>query len=374
MTPPPETATATTHADRLAEVVEAEELDQLIVADLVTTGDSGREAQADVFWVSGFSGTSAVCLIGPDQRLFLTDFRYTERAAREVESAFERERIGPKLLESAAERLRGRVGYDEAKTSVRTLHRLEEAVSDDVELVPATGLVAKLRRHKDATEIERIAEAARLTDEVYEWICEQGIVGRTELEVRVAAEQRMRELGASDPSFESIIAAAENGPIGHHSASDREIGAGELVVLDMGAIVDGYCSDCTRTFATGKIEGEAREVYELVRSAQQAGLDAVATGASGVAVDAASRAIIEAAGYGDEFGHGLGHGVGIEVHEPPRLSKTSEDVLEAGDVVTIEPGIYLPGRFGVRIEDLVALTDEGARNLSSFTKELRVVS
>jgi Xaa-Pro aminopeptidase len=371
---PPETATATTHADRLAEVVEAEGLDQLIVADLVTTGDSGREAQADVFWASGFSGTSAVCLIGPEQRLFLTDFRYTERAEREVDPAFERERIGPKLLESAAERLRGRVGYDEAKTSVRTLRRLQEAVSDDVELVPATGLVAKLRRHKDSAEVERIAEAARLTDEVYEWISEQGIVGRTEREVRVAAEQRMRELGAADPSFESIIAAGENGPIGHHSASDREIAAGELVVLDMGAIVDGYCSDCTRTFATGDIESETRDVYELVRSAQQAGLDAVAAGASGVGVDAAARAVIEAAGYGDEFGHGLGHGVGIEIHEPPRVSKTSEDVLEVGDVVTVEPGVYLPGRFGIRIEDLDALTDEGVRNLSSFPKELRVVS
>jgi Xaa-Pro aminopeptidase len=374
VTPPPETATATTHADQLTEVVEAEGLDQLIVADLVNTGDTGREAQADVFWLSGFSGTSAVCLVGPDERRFLTDFRYTERAEREVDPAFERERIGPKLLENAAERLRGRVGYDEAKTSVRTLHRLEEAVGDDVELVPATGLVGRLRRHKDAAEIERIAEAARLTDEVYEWLCDQGIVGRTEREVRVAAEQRMRELGASDPSFESIIAAGENGPIGHHSSSDREIGEGELVVLDMGAIVDGYCSDCTRTFATGEIEGEAREVYELVGSAQQAGLDAVAAGASGVDVDAAARAVIEAAGYGDEFGHGLGHGVGIEIHEPPRLAKTSEDTLEVGDVVTVEPGVYLPGRFGVRIEDLVALTDEGVQNLSSFPKELRVVS
>jgi Xaa-Pro aminopeptidase len=372
---PPETATATatSHADRLAEVVESEGLDQLIVADLVHLGDSSREAQADVFWLTGFSGTSAFSIVGPEERLFLTDFRYTERAEREVEPAFERERIGPKLLENAAERLRGRVGYDEAKTSVRTLHRLEQEVGDGVELVPVTNLVAKLRRLKDAAEIERIAEAARLTDEVYEWICERGLVGRTEREVRVAAEQRMRELGADDPSFESIVAAGENGPIGHHSASDREIGAGELVVLDMGAIVDGYCSDCTRTFATGEIEAEAAEVYAVVKAAQQKGLDAVAAGRTGVDVDAAARTVIEAAGYGDEFGHGLGHGVGIEVHEPPRLSKTSEDTLEVGDAVTVEPGIYLPGRFGVRIEDLVAITDDGVRNLSSFPKELRVV-
>jgi Xaa-Pro aminopeptidase len=370
---PPETATATTHADRLAEAVEAEGLDQLIVADLVHLGDSSREAQADVFWLTGFSGTSAFSIVSPSDRLFLTDFRYTERAEREVDPAFDRERIGPKLLENAAERLRGRVGYDEAQTSVRTLRRLEEAVGDGVELVPANGLVAKLRRRKDAGEIEQMAEAARLTDEVYEWICERGLVGRTEREVRVAAEQRMRELGAQDPSFESIVAAGENGPIGHHLASDREIAAGELVVLDMGAIVDGYCSDCTRTFATGEIETEAAEVYEVVREAQRAGLDSVAAGRTGVEVDAAARAVIDDAGYGDEFGHGLGHGVGIEVHEPPRVSKTSEDTLEVGDAVTVEPGIYLPGRFGVRIEDLVAITDDGVRNLSSFTKELRVV-
>jgi Xaa-Pro aminopeptidase len=368
------TAVATSHADRLAEAVAAEGLDQLIVADLVSPGDSGREAQANVFWLTGFGGTSAICLVGPEQRTFLTDFRYIERAAREVEPSFERERIGPRLLEDAAARLRGRVGYDEARTSVRNLRRLEEHIPAGVELVGVHGIVERLRRVKDADELHRIAEAARLTDEVYEWIMERGLVGKTEREVQLATAQRMRELGAQDPSFPAIVAAGENGAIGHHEPSEREIREGELVVLDMGAIVDGYCSDCTRTFATGEIDGDARDAYELVRAAQAAGVDVIRPGIAGSDADAVARDPIEAAGHGEHFGHGLGHGVGIEIHEPPRLAKTSEDELMDGDVVTVEPGVYLPGRFGIRIEDLIAVTADGARNLSGLPKELRTVS
>jgi Xaa-Pro aminopeptidase len=368
------TAAVATHADRLAEVVAAEGLDQLIVADLVSPGDSAREAQANVFWLTGFGGTSAICLVGPEERTFLTDFRYFERLAREVDPSFERERIGPRLLEDAAGRLRGRVGYDEGKTSVRNLRRLEERVPAGVELVATSGIVERLRRAKDAEELGRIAEAARLTDEVYEWIAERGLVGRTEREVQLAAHERMRQLGARDPSFPAIVAAGENGAIGHHEASEREIAAGELVVLDMGAIVDGYCSDCTRTFATGETDGEARDAYELVRSAQAAAADAIRAGLAGSDADALAREPIEAAGHGEHFGHGLGHGVGIEIHEAPRLAKTSEDELTAGDVVTVEPGIYLPGRFGIRIEDLISVTEDGARNLSGYPKELRSVS
>ena len=363
-----------TRADRLAERVAEEGLDQLLVADLVTPGDSSRDSQADVFWLTGFGGTSAVCVVGSADRVFLTDFRYVERAAREVDASFDRERMGgPRMLDEAAKRLRGRVGYDEAKVSVRNLRRLEEAVPDGVELVATKGLVASLRRRKDEEEIRRIAEAARLTDEVYEWICEAGLVGRADREVQLAAEQRMRELGADDPAFPAIVAAGEDGAIGHHEPAGREIGGGELVVMDMGAIVDGYCSDCTRTFATGEIDDEAREAYELVRSAQAAAVDAIRPGLDGSAADALARDPIDEAGYGELFGHGLGHGVGIQVHEAPRLGKSSEDVLAPGDVVTVEPGIYQPGRFGVRIEDLVVVTDDGVRNLSSIDKSLRVV-
>jgi Xaa-Pro aminopeptidase len=189
----------------------------------------------------------------------------------------------------------------------------------------------------------------------------------------LAAHQRMLELGADDPSFAAIVAAGENGALPHHDSSQRAIEAGELLLIDMGAILDGYCSDCTRTVATGEVDDEAREAYELVRAAQQAGLDAVRAGVSGRDADSAAREIIAAGGHGEHFGHGLGHGVGLEVHEAPRLSQRSEETLGAGDVVTVEPGIYVPGRFGVRIEDLVTVTDDGCRNLSTVPKELRVV-
>jgi Xaa-Pro aminopeptidase len=240
-------------------------------------------------------------------------------------------------------------------------------------LVPAAGLVEELRRAKEPAELTAIAEAQRLTEEVYGWIASQGLAGRREREVALGAERRMLELGAEGPSFPAIVAAGDNGALPHAEAGEREIASGELVVIDMGAIVDGYCSDCTRTFATGEPDTEAREVYELVLEAQLAGIEAVGAGADGKAVDAVARDMIAAAGHGDEFGHGLGHGVGVEVHEAPRLSKTSEDELVGGDVVTVEPGVYVAGRFGVRIEDMVNVADDGCRNLASYAKELQVV-
>jgi Xaa-Pro aminopeptidase len=361
------------HSDRLTERVAAEGLDQLIVGDLVTPGDSSRESQADVFWLTGFTGTSALCVVGAEERLFLTDFRYTERASREVDTAFDRDRLDGQMITGLAKRLRGRVGYDEAKTSVRSLRKLTEEAGDRVELVPTENLVSDLRRSKDAEEVRRIAAAAELADEVYEWICSRGLAGRAELEVRIAAEQRMRELGAQDPSFPAIVASGENAAVPHHEASDRKIGPGELVIIDMGALVDGYCSDCTRTFATGELEDDAAEVYELVRASQQAALQAIGPGVGGKVADTVSRDPITEAGHGDHYGHGLGHGVGIEVHEAPRLSQRSEDELAPGDVVSVEPGVYVPGRLGVRIEDLVVITGDGHRNLSSVEKSLRIV-
>jgi Xaa-Pro aminopeptidase len=187
-----------------------------------------------------------------------------------------------------------------------------------------------------------------------------------------ACEARLRELGA-EPSFPPIVAAAANGALPHAEPGDREIGQGELVVFDMGALLDGYCSDCTRTFATGEPGGEAREVYGLVHRAQGAALEAVRPEAAGKEVDAVAREMISEAGHGDRFGHGLGHGVGLEVHEGPRLATTSEDELAEGNVVTVEPGVYLAGRFGVRIEDLVVVTADGHRNLSGLPKELQLV-
>ncbi len=362
-----------TRADRLAAAVAERGLDLLLVGDLVRPGDSGPDAIANLRWLTGFSGTSGLAIVGPGRRAFVTDFRYGERAAREVPEDFERTVAERELLPAAAELLRGRVGYDDAHTSVKSLRLLTELVGDHAELEPAGGLVEELRRHKDELELRAIAEAAGLADQVYEWVLDRGVVGRTEREIMLAAHQRMLELGADDPSFPAIVAAGENAALPHHSSSGREVREHELLLIDMGAKVDGYCSDCTRTVATGDVGEEARGLYELVLRAQGDALAAIRAGVAARDADAAARYPIAAAGQGERFGHGLGHGVGLEVHEAPRLSRKSDQTLEPGDVVTVEPGVYVPGRLGIRIEDLVAVTDDGCRNLSGFTKELLVV-
>ncbi len=349
-----------TRGERLSGLVAEKELGQLFVSDLT-----------NVRYLTGFTGTNGACLVGADELIFFTDFRYTERAKTEVAQEWERPEAERELVPQIVARMKGRVGFEDAKLSVRQLARLEAAAGDEVEFVPAGDLVEQLRAVKEDDELERIAGAAKLSDEVYEWTLERGLAGRTERDVARAVEARIRELGA-EPSFPPIIAAGENGALPHAEPSEREIGAGELVVFDMGSELDGYCSDCTRTFATGD-PGDAREVYELVLRAQLAALEAVRPAAAGKEVDAVARELISEGGYGDRFGHGLGHGVGLEVHEGPRLATTSEDELFEGNVVTVEPGIYVPGRFGVRIEDLVVVTAEGYRNLSGLPKELMVV-
>ncbi len=360
-------------AERLAALVAGEGLDQVIVGDLVRPGDSGLDAIANARWLTGFTGTSALVVVGPQTRTFLTDFRYTERAEKQVDDAFDRVTATGRLIPELAKLLSGRVGYDDAATSVANLDKLETELGDGVELVPISGLVERLRRTKDGAELELIAEAARIADDAYETGLAAGLAGRSELEVAAAAHARIRELGA-EPSFPAIVAAGPNGALPHAEPSDRTIGQGELVVWDMGAMVDGYASDGTRTFAVGEISDEAREVYELVLAAQAAGLEAIRPGVDGTEADEAARSVIREAGREEQFGHGLGHGVGLEVHEAPVLSKRSEDTLGAGDVVTVEPGVYVPGEFGVRIEDLVVVTEDGYRNLSSLSKELRTVS
>jgi Xaa-Pro aminopeptidase len=348
-------------ADRLAELVAERELDQLFVSDLT-----------NVRYLTGFTGTNGACLVAGDERIFFTDFRYTERAEREVGEEWERPEAERELVPQIAARMSGKVGFEDAKLSVRQLARLEAAVGEDADLVPAGDLVEQLRAAKEPEEIERIAAAAELTDGVYRWALERGLAGRTERDITRACEARIRELGA-EPSFPPIVAAGENGALPHAEPGDREIRQGELVVFDMGAELDGYCSDGTRTYATGEPGEEAREVYDLTLTAQLAALGAIRAGASGKEVDAVAREIIAEAGHGDQFGHGLGHGVGLEVHESPRLATTSEDELREGNVVTVEPGIYLPGRFGIRIEDLIVLTADGHRNLSGLAKELEIV-
>jgi Xaa-Pro aminopeptidase len=310
----------------------------------------------NVRYLTGFTGTNGACVCGPGVRLFLTDFRYTERAAAEVEG-WETETLAGDWLKGIAERLEGRVGFEDDQMSVRLLGKLKEKLGEGTEMVAAGGKVEDLRRVKDAEELAAIEEASKLADEVLRWTLEQGLAGRRERDVARATEARIRELGG-DPSFPAIVAAGPNGALPHAEPGEREIGRGELVVFDMGAKLDGYCSDGTRTYATGEPGEEARAVYGVVLEAQAAALEAVAAGVTGEDVDTVARKVIDAAGHGDRFGHGLGHGVGLEVHEGPRLSLRSDDV---------------PGELGVRIEDLVVVTADGFKNLSSLAKELTVV-
>ncbi len=346
--------------DRLEALLGERELDQVLITDLV-----------NVRYLTGFTGTNGACLCGPGTRLFFTDFRYTERAAAEVDG-WETVTVESDWLAGIAERIEGRFGFEDEHMPVRMLEKLKAKLADGSEPVAAGGLLERLRRVKDEGELEAIGEAAKLADQVWLWSLERGLAGRTERDVARAAEARIRELGG-DPSFPAIVGAGPTGALPHGEPGEREIGKGELVVFDMGAQLDGYCSDGTRTFATGEPGEAARGVYEVVREAQLAALGAIEVGAKGEAVDAVARKAIDAAGYGKRFGHGLGHGVGLEVHEAPRLSVRSDDVLAVGEVVTVEPGIYLPGEFGVRIEDLVVVTEDGHRNLSSLPKELQLV-
>ena len=358
-----------TRADRLAGLLEQRELDAVLVGDAV-----------NLRYLTGFSGTNGLAVVGMGAegvRRFVTDFRYVERAAAEVRG-FEQLRGGRDLFDALPAALPGqrplRLGFDDAHLSVRDHARLGELLEGDgVQLIPAGGLVEGLRAVKDAQEQRRIAAAAELADEAFEATLEQGLIGRTEREVALALEDELRHRGAEEPSFPSIVAAGPRGALPHAEAGDAEIAADTLVVVDWGARVDGYCSDCTRTLATGTLDEEAQAVYDLVLNAQQTGLAAVRAGPTGREVDAAARELIDAAGHGEHFGHGLGHGVGLEVHEGPRLSTAGDAALQAGNVVTVEPGVYLPGRLGVRIEDLVVVTEDGAEVLSGFTKELTTV-
>jgi Xaa-Pro aminopeptidase len=347
-----------TRTEQVIAAVEERGLDALLITHL-----------PNLRWATGFTGSNGVAVIGPDMRLFFTDFRYVEQAAAQVPD-FERLRAGRDLLADVAARLEGRVGFEDGSMSVRSHGRLHDAAGAGVELVGASGIVERLREVKDEGELDTMRAAAGIADQAYAELAERGIDGRTEKQIAADLEVRMRELGADDRSFPAIVASGAHGALPHAVPRDLAVERDTFMIVDMGCVVDGYCSDCTRTFATGAIDDDALAAYELVARAQLAGLDAVRPGAECRAVDSVARDIIDAAGHGEHFGHGLGHGVGLEVHEGPRLAQTAEGALRSGNTVTVEPGVYLPGRLGVRIEDLVAVTDSGCEIISGFTKSL----
>ena len=351
-------------ADRVAAAAAERELDALLVTNLV-----------NVRYLTGFTGSNGMVVVGADVRRFITDFRYVEQAGQQVDG-FDVERAPPEFIAALSNGWRAgelRLGFEDDDVTVRRHGRLRDVIPDRVELVPAGGVVEALRVVKDDGEVEKIRAAAALADAVLDVVRERGVVGRSERAVALEIELELRRLGAEGPSFDPIVASAERGALPHAEPADVPIPRGTLVTLDVGARLDGYCSDCTRTWATGELPDDLADIYALVQRTQAEALAAVRAGPSGREVDAVARRIIDEAGHGEHFGHGLGHGVGMEVHEAPRLSRTGDAALAAGNVVTVEPGVYLPGRGGVRIEDLVVVTEDGCSVLTATTKDLTYV-
>lgn len=327
-------------------------------------------SRVNVRYLVGLDSSNAALLVEPDGETSLfTDSRYALRAGTVEGVAFRQTRRN--VVGELAELLAGRrVGVEGATLTVAQWETLR---AGGVEPVLTQGVVERLRAVKDPGEIDALRAAAALSDLLFDELARQPFAGRTERELAWWIERRFRELGAEKVAFDVLVAAGVHGASPHAEVRDVPIPPGTLVTVDAGCVVDGYCSDCTRTFATGELPGQLAEIYALCRQAQQAGLDAVGPGVGGRDADAASRNPIEEAGYGEAYGHGMGHGIGLEVHEAPALRPESEDVLEAGNVVSVEPGIYLPGVGGVRIEDQVLVTEHGAERLTAFTKDLLTV-
>jgi Xaa-Pro aminopeptidase len=339
-----------------------EKLEGLGAASLLVTNP------LDVRYLSGFVSSNAALVVGRESVRLATDGRYLA-AASSVEGV-EVVQTDRELLADLGARLRELadlpVGFQADHVSVAGYETLG---ADGAELVPTKGVVLRLRAVKDEDELDTIRRAARIADEAYERLAAEPFVGRTEAELAWTMERFLHEEGADAPSFATIVASGPNSALPHHHPGLRRIEVGETVIVDAGAQVDGYCSDCTRTFATGELPEDLRQAYALCRSAQENALSAVSAGAAARDVDAIARSEIEESGLVPVL-HGLGHGVGLEVHERPVLRHTSEEVLEAGNVVTVEPGVYLEGRGGVRIEDLVIVGEHGPEVLSSFTKDV----
>jgi Xaa-Pro aminopeptidase len=329
---------------------------------LVTNG-------VNVRYLVGFASSNAALLVEPDRVRLFSDFRYAE-AGRAVEGV-EFVETKRSLVVALAELLEGRIGFEADAVSYTSWETLS---GGGLDLVPRRGLVEALRAVKDDQELDAIRRAGKVTSEAYERFAEESFIGRTERELAWRLDDLFHELGADAPAFETIVASGPNSAKPHARPSDRTVGAGETVVVDAGAMVDGYCADCTRTFATGSLPDELQSAYTTCLEGQLAGLEAARAGVTGVEADAAAREKIEAAGLGEKFGHGLGHGVGMEVHEAPRLSRESTDTLAAGNVVTVEPGVYLEGLGGIRIEDLVIVANGEPEILTSPTKNLVTVS
>lgn len=351
---------------RLRERLEAAGCDGLVVTNLT-----------NVRYLSGFSGSAGTLLVLPDEVVLLTDGRYQVQAGEQLAASGLEARIEigqlPEQQAAGASAGKGvdRLGLEAGSVTWEQQRAFAADWFPDEELVATTGLVEELRRTKDAGEVARIEAAADIADRALARVLPL-LVGRpTESEVAAELEHEMRRLGASGPSFATIVASGPNGAKPHARPSDRAVEGGELVVIDFGALVDGYHSDMTRTVCVGEPRDPTlQRMVEVVAASQAAGVAAVRAGADARRIDDVCREVIEDAGWGDAFVHGTGHGVGLDIHEPPILSKTATATIDAGFVVTVEPGVYLPELGGVRIEDTVLVTADGCRPLTHAPKDL----
>jgi len=326
-------------------------------------------------YMTGFTGTAGTVLVSQEEAILITDFRYTQQAKKQSpdyrvvefkDSKFEK--INELLKELQVETLGFEATYENYNTYLNFKEKL------DVELKPTESIVKKLRMVKSVKEIEKIKKAVEITDDAFTMIRDFLKVGVIERDVALELEFFMKRAGASDNAFDFIVASGERSALPHGVASGKRIAAGDFVTMDFGCVYDGYHSDMTRTVVVGAEPSDKhKEIYETVLKAQLESIKVIKAGMTGKEVDQIARDIITEAGFGDYFGHGLGHAVGLEIHEGPRLSPKGDTILEAGMVVTVEPGIYLPNWGGVRIEDIVVVTEDGCEILTKSPKELLVI-
>ncbi|MDD3655108.1 MAG: Xaa-Pro peptidase family protein [Desulfotomaculaceae bacterium] len=322
------------------------------------------------FYLSGFTGTAGALLLCGSGAFLLTDFRYLEQAKQQsphLTIVDATESLMNRLDELVRENNVSRLGYDGDHLSHNEFLRLKDKLVS-VNLTATSGLVEKLRLIKDSTEIKHIEEAVRLSDRAFEQVRPHIKPGVTEREIGLRLDFAMREMGAEGVAFETIVASGPRSALPHGVASSKRLQKGDLVIMDFGSVYCGYHSDITRTIVVGELAPWQREIYSIVLEAQLKAIEAIRHGVKASAVDSAARYVITSKGYGDYFGHGTGHGLGLDIHENPRLSRKVDTVLQAGMVVTVEPGIYLPGQGGVRIEDTVIVLESGCRVLTQTPK------
>jgi Xaa-Pro aminopeptidase len=328
--------------------------------------------RSDQIYLTGFTGEDGGVLVMPKRVVLLTDSRFDEQADKETPWADKalRKKTFFDLVGQVVRKLRLRtIGFQPESLTVEQLQAIRKAARP-ARLKPAGGLVGKLRITKDAEEVQRIRRSARVAEEAFRAMLRRLRVGMTETQLAATLEYEMKVRGASGPSFPTIVAEGPNASLPHAQPGGRKVRRGSAVLFDWGAVVDHYCSDLTRVIFVGRIPPRIRKIYDIVLKAQQAGIESVKSGQSRKATDAAARRVITKAGYGKRFGHGTGHGLGLDIHEAPSVNRIATGKLEPGMVITIEPGIYLPGVGGVRIEDDVLVTKDGYEVLTNLTKDI----